>query len=211
MLSLKGQIVVYVQALPTSIPSAARKFENLESCEFEMSHSSKKALAFATSLGIGEIMAVGFSPILQEAIMRGATSCKALPLCDDPCDQASFFPEEDKSDIVIVGENPEWVFTGASLAGFIAQARNKPLLIARLDNIDKLESSVILVRDGGESSGGVDIRRVKSASEADVNSEGVLGSSVLLKEEVRKSENVSGTPTDIAFTLSRKIRRVSRV
>ena len=44
-----------------------------------MSQSSKAAISFAKTLGSHEITAVGFSPILREALARGATSCYSVP------------------------------------------------------------------------------------------------------------------------------------
>jgi hypothetical protein len=188
-----------------------RKFQDVEITEFRMSHSSKTALAFAKVLDFPEIVAVGFSPVLREAIARGATSCISVPLCEDPLEQASFFPKGEFSH-VIVGENPEWVFTGASLAGIISESRNLRFeLFKEGDSTDFPESSVILIKDSGESALGVDIKRIKDSFEAPVNPEAVLGGSTLLKREQKKGESLTGEAKEIASTLQRKIRRLSSV
>lgn len=207
-----SQIFVYVQAVPIFVASSARKFQDLEDSEFEMTHSSKNALSFASSLGAAEIVAVGYPPILREAILRGATRFKAVPLCDDPLQQLSFFPQEDAADHIIVGENFGWVFTGASLAGTMAQRRTKDLIVCnRGDSPELRKGSVILVRDSGESAGSIDVRRVKNASEASIDPEGVLGSSTLLKQESGKTEFIGGEPSEVATALTRKLKRLTRV
>ncbi|MGI0091926.1 MAG: hypothetical protein ACREBS_09470 [Nitrososphaerales archaeon] len=204
------QILVYVQALPVSIPGWARKFQDLESSEFRMSHSSRVALAFASALGFHEIVAAGFPPVLREALARGATSCMSIPLCDDPLEQASFFRKGVESFYhVIVGENPDWVFTGASLAGVLAESHKLRFqLFQEGDSLYFKESSIILVKDPGEASQNIDVRRIKSSSEKDVNHEDVLGNSTFSKQEPRKNELISGDPKEIASFLSRRIRRL---
>ncbi len=179
---------MYVQALPVSVASSARKFQDLEGCDFKMSHSSKSALAFATTLDFHEIVAAGFSPILREAIARGATSCHSMPLCDDPLEQASFFPKEIYSNIMI-GENPEWLFSGASLAGILSNSRKMHFgLFAEGESLDLPENSVILIRDSGETKKSIDVRRIKASFEVSVNPEGVLGGSTLSRREPRMGE-----------------------
>lgn len=200
-----------MQAIPTAIPSSAKRFEDLQDSLFEMTHSSKKALSFASALGAGEIIAIGYPPILRDAIMRGATRFISAPLCDDPLQQLTFFPKEEMTGHVIIGENPEWIFTGASLAGAVSQRNAKRLIVcSTCDSLDLSRRSVILVRDSGANAGIIDIRRVKSASEAGVDPERVLGSSTLLKEESRKPEVVSGQPSEVASVLTRKLRRLTR-
>jgi hypothetical protein len=204
------QILVYVQALPVSIPSSARKFQDLEKSEFRMSQSSKVAISFAKTLGFHEIMAVGFSPILREAIARGATSCYSVPLCDDPLEQASFFPKDSFSH-VIIAENSDWVFSGSSLAGVLCESRKMRFcLFTEGASLDYPESSVILVKEYGDSSESVDIRRIRNAFDVTVNPEGVLGVSTLSKREAKKSEALTGDTSEIASVLSRKIRRMTR-
>ena len=135
-----------------------------------MSQSSKAALAFASTLGFHDVVAVGFSPVLREALARGATSCISMPLCDDPLEQASFFPKDNFSH-VIIGENSDWVFTGASLAGTLSESRKMRFcLFQDGDSIDFPESSIILVKDSGESTSSIDIRRIKSSLEAECES-----------------------------------------
>ena len=77
-------------------------------------------------------------------------------------------------------------------------------------SLDYPESSVILVKDSGDGSGSVDIRRIRNSFDAVVNPEGVLGVSSLSKREARKSEALTGDSSEIASVLSRKIRRMTR-
>ena len=202
---------MYVQALPTSVPPTAKNFKDIEGSDFRMSHSSRAALAFAKILDFHEIVAIGFPPILREAIARGATSYKTMPLCDDPLEQASFFPKESFSH-VLIGENPEWVFTGASLAGVISESRKLRFRLFRDgQSVDFPESSVILVKDSGESTQPVDIRRIKSSFDISLNPEGVLGGSTWVKREPKRNESLTGDNQEIASVLSRRIRRMTRV
>jgi len=208
---ISRQLLIYVQALPISVPTSARQFLDLAGSEYRMSQSSKAALAFASTLGFHEIVAVGFSPVLREALARGATSCKSVPLCDDPLEQSSFFPKEHFSHILI-GENPDWVFTGSSLAGVLSESRKMQFCFFKDgDSIDFPERSVILVKDSGESPSTIDIRRIKSSFEASVNPEGLLGNSTLSKREVKRGETVSGDASEISTILARRIKRMTGV
>ena len=204
------QILVYVQALPVSIPSSAKKFQDLEKSEFRMSQSSKTAISFAKSLGFHEIVALDFLRYCTKSLARGATSCYSVPLCDDPLEQASFFPKEQFSHFIIA-ENSDWVFSGSSLAGVLCESRKMRFcLFTEGASLDYPESSVILVKDSGDSSESVDIRRIRNSFDAVVNPEGVLGVSTLSKRETRKSETLTGDSSEIASILSRKIRRMTR-
>jgi hypothetical protein len=204
------QLLVYIQALPVSVPSSAKKFQDLENMEFRMSQSSKAALSFAKTLGFHEIVALGFSPILREALARGATSCYSVPLGDDPLEQASFFPKDEFSHFIIA-ENSDWVFSGSSLAGILSETRKMRFcLFTEGRSLDYPESSVILVKDSGESSESVDIRRIRNSFDAVVNPEGVLGGSTLSRRETRKSEMLTGDTNEIASVLSRRIKRITR-
>jgi hypothetical protein len=209
------QLLVYVQALPVSIPPSARKFQDVEtSSEFRMSHSSRAALGFATGLGFHEIVAVGFSPILRESIARGATSCRSVPLCDDPLEQASFFPKQGENyySHIIIGENPEWVFGGGSLAGILCESRKMRFrLFSAGEQTDFPENSIILVRDSGEATRAVDVRRIKSSFDVTVNPEALLGASTMSRREGRKGESLKGDPSEIASILARKLRRIANV
>jgi hypothetical protein len=203
---------VYIQALPVSFGFSPKKFSDLQEADFIMSHTSRAALAFATSLGFPLILAVGFSPVLQEALARGATDVKAVPLCDDPLEQASFFPEEHFSHILI-GENPDWVFTGASLAGVLMESRKMVLSVVPLepapDDNELSQDSIWLVRDTGEVPASLDIRRIKNSTSAEVDPENVLGSSTFAKLEEKKTENIAGAPPEISSFLLKKLRRLS--
>jgi len=231
------RILVYVQAVPSSVPPSLKQFSDLETCDFNMSHSSRVALSFASTLGFSDIVAAGFSPIMKEALARGASSCYSMPLCDDPFDQISFFPTDDFSNIV-VGENPDWVFSGASLCGAIIGAKGFDL--APISK-ELPPNSIMLVPDSGEETSGVDIRRISFSSSSMItasfnaalrgmevprqvkdlgrkdamkdlasskNPERVFGSSIFAKSETKRSEQVSGSPKEIVSTLTRRIRRL---
>ena len=68
-----------------------------------------------------------------------------MPLCDDPLEQVSFFPKDEFSN-VLVGENPDWVFSGASLCGVIAGTKGFDLAQVSKDFPQK---SVLLFRIRG--------------------------------------------------------------
>lgn len=197
-----------------------------------MSHSSKAALAIATTLRFPEIVAAGFSPVLQEALARGASDCYPMPLCDDPFEQVSFFPKDEFSN-VLVGENPDWVFSGASLCGVIAGTRGFDL--AQMSN-GFPQRSVLLVPDSGDETSNIDIRRINLSSSSSIKAVktngntttsigstaardltpnleieipgGVVGDSIFAKSETRRTELVTGTPKEIASLLTRRIRRL---
>ena len=207
------KLLIYVQALPTSFPVPPKKFADLNASNFVISHSSKTALAFAVSLGYPEILAAGFSPILQEALARGATEIAPMPLCDDPMEQASFFPEGDFSHIII-GENPDWLFSGASLSGVLAQTREFRLrIIARDDEEPKTSSfqnnSLFLVLDSGDHLSSIDARRMRYSTSTNVQPENVLGTSTFSPLDPRLTETISGTSAEISSLLSKKLRRLS--
>ena len=205
-------VLVYVQATPVSIPPSARKFTDLESSEFKMSHSSKMALAVACRLGLSDVTAIGFSPILREAIARGASKVHATPLCDNPQNQLSFFPKTE-FDLTVIGENPDWIFSGASLAGLIS-ARNDIGVRAYSSNhpVDfEKGSAVILVPDNGmEEVPPVNIRRIDRSMEVNVNPEGLLGDSLLRKLDETKPEVLSGSPDESAGVVVRRLKRITR-
>jgi hypothetical protein len=201
------QLLVYVQALPSSIGHGVRNFKDLEGAEFRLSHSSKTALSFAASLGFHEIVAAGYAPVLNEAIARGATSVASLPLCDDPVKQAQFFPEEEFTH-VLIGENLDWIFSGASLLGVFAHKRNMKAVLSTHYNVGEFpRPSIILVKDPGENAGTIDVRKIKSAMEVNLNSEAIIGDVSFQTFEAAKTESISGAPSEIASSLSRKIRR----
>ncbi len=204
-------MLVYVQALPVSFPSLPKKFSDLDTADFEMSHSSKAALAFATSLKFPEILALGFSPVLQEALARGATEVKSVPLCDDPLQQASFFPEGDFSHI-IVGENPDWIFSGALLCGVLVESKKIPLDVLSdnrsVGKNDHGENSLLLVLDSGEFPSNLDIRRIKNSTSANINPENVIGESKFSTLDDKRSEKITGNASEIASILARKLRRL---
>lgn len=200
--------MVYVQALPTFIPSSAKKFSDLETAEFRMSHSSKAALAYAGKYS-QEIVAAGFSPILREAVARGATDVFAMPLCDDPLQQSSFFPKE-KVSTVIVGENPDWLFSGMSLAGVLSSKLHFGIRISS-ETESIAPDSVVVVLDSGEVVSNINIRRIELAQGAPVHPEGGPGSSAVKRLEESKSEILTGSPDETSSAILRRLRRITKV
>lgn len=205
-------MLVYVQAIPVSIPASARKFTDLEKSEFKLSHSSKIALAVACGLGSSDITAAGFSPILRETVARGASKIHEMPLCDNPQNQSSFFPKA-AFDLTVIGENPDWIFSGASLAGLIARRNHLEVKPYSEDKRIDLEESqaVILVPDSGlEGAPPIDIRRIDRSMEVEVNPEGLLGDYLFRKMEERKPELLSGSPEESAGVIARRLQRITR-
>jgi hypothetical protein len=198
------QLLVYVQALPSSI-GLVKKFKDLEDAEFRLSHSSKVALSFASSLGFHEILAAGFAPVSNEAVARGATSVFSLPLCDEPARQAEFFPKEEFTHIII-GESLDWVFSGASLVGVLAHKYNLKAYIAAKET-KYPERSLILVKDPGAAPEAIDVRRIKGAMEVKLDVKDVQGEVSFQTLEPVRTEMISGESAEIASSLSRKIRR----
>jgi hypothetical protein len=206
---LPDNVLVYVQAVPSFIPSSVRKFSDLENCTFKMSHSSKAALAFASRHATGEIVAAGFSPILREAVARGASRPISMPLCDDALTQISFFLKNEEFTSIIVGENTDWIFSGASLCGALSSKLGFDVKISR--DLQSIESnSVILVLDAGVESSNVDVRRIARSMETPINPEGVLGKSTIKRMEERKPETISGTAEEVASAIARRLRRITR-
>ena len=204
------RVLVYVQAMPVVVPHSIKKFQDLGMSEFSISHSSKVALSAAKSLGFHEIVALGFPPVLQESLARGATSWVSMPLCDDPLEQASFFPKNTIFPIII-GENSDWVFTGASLAGVLAESRACNLLLLEKDAYTELsDNSIVLVRDSGRNAGNIDVRRIKTSADEELNSQSVLGNSTLSRIEGKKTEPISGDEDQLVSLLTRKLNRILR-
>jgi len=172
-----------------------------------MSHSSKAALAYANRYS-QEIVAAGFSPILREAVARGARGVFAMPLCDDPLQQLSFFPKE-KVSAVVVGENPDWLFSGMSLAGLLSAKLHFGVRISSEPEPIKPES-VVVVLDSGEAVSSIDIRRIELSQGAPVHPEGVLDSRVLRRLEESRTEILTGSPDETSSAISRRLRRIAK-
>ncbi len=205
----KQRILVYVQAIPASVSTSAKRFTDLESSDFKMSHSSKAALAFASTHTLGEVVAAGFPPILREAVARGASATFSMPLCDDPLKQLDFFPKEGKFSSIVVGENQDWVFSGASLCGLISAKLGFGLYVSRTSSQIE-ENTVVLVLDSGEETGNVDVRRIVQATTTMANPEGVLGDSSFRKLEETKPEIQTGAAQEVSSVISRRLRRITR-
>jgi len=200
--------LVYVQALPDFIPSSVRKFTDLETADFRMSHSSQAALALAAKYS-RRIVAAGFSPILREAVARGASDIFPMPLCDDPLHQFSFFPKESYS-AIFVGENPDWLFSGMSLAGLIASKWGFGIQVSSQGEIST-DNFVTIVQDSGDVVSNIDIRRIELAQGATAHPEGVLGEASIRRLEETKTETFSGPPDETSTVISRRLRRITRV
>ena len=92
-----------------------------------------------------------------------------------------------------------------------AQKRNKQVIVCDAGRAPDLsKGSVLLVTDSGESTGGVDIRRVKNASESSLDPEGVLGNATFVKQESSKGEIIKGDPSEVGTAITRKLRRLTR-
>lgn len=209
-LAERKRILVYVQAVPVYVPGSARKFSDLENTDFKMSHSSKVALGLVSNEKDTEIVAAGFSPILREAVARGATGTFLMPLCDDPWDQLSFFPKEDRFSAILLGENPDWVFSGASLAGLISVKFGYNLQFCSETGQPLEPNCVVLALDSGQEVSNIDVRRIILASADHASPEAVLGNSTLRKLEETKAEILTDSPAEMSSVISRRIRRIIR-
>ena len=132
-----------------------------------------------------------------------------MPLCDDPLEQLTFFPKDLTFPTILVGENPEWVFSGTSLAGLISKELGFDL--RAICGAEKLEPNcVYLALDSGEEASNIDIRRIVLANADRINPENVLGSSSFRKLEERKPEILTGSLTEMSTVISKRLRRFTR-
>ena len=201
-------LLVYVQAVPDAIPVSAKRLQDLSNSKFKMSHSSKTALALATNMGFKEIVAAGYNPILSEAIARGATSVASIPLFDDPIKQADSLPSE-PFDHILIGENEDWFFSGASLAGVLARSRKFRFTLAESSKITQYpSSSVIAVRDEGENSPNIDVRRINESMVRTSGEGEILGNFTFSKIEESRTELIVGDSGEIGTAIFRKLRRL---
>ena len=173
-----------------------------------MSHSSKVALAFASKNTSREILTAGFSPILREAVARGAVETFSMPLCDDPYQQFSFFPKE-KFSAIIIGENPDWLFSGFSLGGIIS-AKLGLELHSTPGPMSMQPDSVIVVQDSGDTDSNIDIRRIALSQDASAHPEGVLGVSSLGRPDEARPEVLTGSPEEVSSLITRRLHRITR-
>lgn len=208
---MSQKILVYVQAVPISIQSNVRNFSDLSSSRFRMAHSSKAALNRAKSLS-EEVVAMGHSSILREAIARGATQVFSLPLCDDPLNQAESMKEllQDSNSVVIIGDNLDGPFSGAALCGALSLVSDRNLLF---DSDPKGgEASIVLSKDDGIEAFNIDIRRIEEASSKKIQDSSVIGKSAL--EKIKPNESTEQpreeSSEEIASAISRKLRRLSQ-
>ena len=205
------KILVYVQALPISIPSRAKNFADLSNSNLRMSHSSKAALDKAAGLS-KNVVALGHSSILREALARGAKEAMPLPLCDDPLTQAESMKNlltNLDSFSILVGENLDGPFSGAALCGALSSVYDLYFSFG-LDQEDG-GGSVVLVKDSGTRAFNIDIRKIAYASTKEFAESKFVGNSTLEKYERPQPIQLSKeqAPKDIASTVSRKIRRLS--
>ena len=203
-----NRLLVYVQAVPNMIPSSAKSLKDLAGVKFKMSHSSKTALAIASSIGSKEIVAAGFGPVLSEAVARGASSTVPVPLIDDPLRQAESIPKESFTHI-LVGESADWFFSGASLAGILARSRGMGVgLFETGQTIHFKPGSIIVVRDDGDSLANIDIRRINDSITANQDSKEMSGVLTFSKLEESRTELVMGNPREVSSGINRKLRRL---
>jgi hypothetical protein len=206
------KILVYVQAIPMSIPSRAKNFRDLSSSSLRMSHSSEAALNKAVSLS-RDVVAVGHSSILREAIARGAKEAEPLPLCDDPLAQAESmknFLTEPNSVSVLVGEDLDGPFSGAALCGALSSVYDLNFSFDS-DWKDETGGSVVLLKDTGSGAFNIDIRKINYASSKELPDSAFVGNSTLEKNQPKQPIELSKEQArkEIASTISRKLRRLS--
>ncbi len=209
-----SKVLVYVQAIPKAVPQAVKTFPDLSRARFVMTQSSKTALARSKAIfPDAEIIAAGYNAVLQEALVRGAERAISLPLFDDPLDQAKSFPVEGYYSRIIVGENPDGPFTGASLCGALAALRkmNFELIDDHADMRTVRKEGILLVRADEGVSHNVDIRRIADSMRQKIQpSETSGGSSLVRREQDSKPEMIiSGSLEEISSAFSRRLRRLT--
>ncbi|MDH2900867.1 MAG: hypothetical protein PXY39_07825 [archaeon] len=205
------KILVYVQALPISVPSRAKNFADLSNLNLRMSHSSKAALDKAVGLS-ENVVALGHSSILREALARGSKEAIPIPLYDDPLAQAESM-KNFLTDLgpfsILVGENLDGPFSGAALCGALSSVYD--LTFSFDSDLEDGGGSVVLVKDSGTKAFNIDIRKIDYASTKEFAESKFVGSIALEKYERAQPIQLSKeqAPKDIASTISRKIRRLS--
>jgi hypothetical protein len=207
----KASVLVYAQAVPRHIPGGVDKFSDLSKATFSLGHSSKAALNRAKRTR-KEIVAIGHSAILAEALTRGAAKVLPVSLCDDPFEQAMTLPKNNRWANVIIGENPDGPFTGASLSGALSAIWGWTLV---LDNsLDKEPepyppSSIILVKDDIDQAYNIDVRQIVPALEKKIRHSDVKGTLQLLRQraEPRHETLNADSPNEIATSILRRLRR----
>jgi hypothetical protein len=205
------RIIAYVQAVPLSISEGIKSFKDISPFNLRMSHSSKVVLDRALKVST-EVVALGHSSILSEAIARGAKEAWALPLCDDPVVQAhsmrDFIVNSDVS-IIIVGENLDAPFSGASFCGVLSSIYDLNFSLDS-ENLWK-EGSVILVRDSGKEIFNIDVRRIGDAISQKFDDSQIMGTSRL--EKIHRTQTtelgLEQSPREISSIISRRLRRLS--
>jgi hypothetical protein len=207
---------VYVQAVPSSVPTSTRGLSELSAADLRMAHSSKLALKRAMEWS-DNITALGHSSILREALARGASDGLSVPLYDDPLKQAESMREilivTGESSAVFVGENLEGPFSGASLCGALSAICKRNLYFGPDSDIseEQLSHAILLLRDPGNEAFNIDIRRIDAASKRDFESKGILGNSTV-ERIARQATNkflTSETPEQLASVITRKLRRLA--
>ena len=212
LIESRTTVLVYVQAVPKTVPSNAREFSDLSRSDFVLTHSSKSALAkVGRVFPNAKVTAAGYHSILYEALARGAEKAISLPLCDDPLDQARSFPSNEPYPYILVGENPDGIFTGASLCGALSALRKMDFAI-----MDFAESTVVqgegvyLVRDDERATHNIDTRLINGALKQVVTPLKALGVSSLGKREQEPNSETlnSESPEEISSSFSRSLRRI---
>jgi len=207
----KRKVLVYVQAIPVGPDGTVeRSFEEyfLGATEFALSHSSKVALSKALLLGTMDVTAVGYAPVLHEALARGASNSISVSVCDTPFEQAKTFPSGDFE--ILVGENPDGFFSGASLAGALVALRDYTFRVWDEERPEYLGNSVVLVKDLLSPTPEIDIRRIRKASEAKFDAEAAIGRSRIsptASSSSRSNEILTGNPADLSSALKKRLRR----
>lgn len=208
---MSGSIAAYVQALPVTLAdsqSQKGKFgDMLLGASFVLSHSSKVALSVAKRIGGHDVIAIGHSSVLHEALARGATSAISVPLFDNPLAQARSFPPDQRFSTIVIPENLDGWFSGAALAGAIAVYRE--LNFSVLEDSHFTENCVILVRDNSRPDA-IDIRRINGATNVEIkDEEPAIGELEVSKssQDAKRREEISGDEKSVSNAIARRIRR----
>ena len=173
-----------------------------------MSHSSKAALAKASEIS-SNVIAIGYPPILREAIARGAKEVLVAPICDDPFLQAQSFGNavEKYKPLILIGENLDGPFSGATLAGVLSIMYDLEL---SFDHKTEHSGAITVVKDDGIGAFGMDIRRIGGAFSVDVPDSKPIGDSSLQIIPKHNTETIKDqSPREIASTIARRLRRIS--
>lgn len=206
-----SKVLVYVQAVPILGSQKVRRFEEFSKAFFRISHSSISAFFRSKELfNESMLIVVGYSSVLAHAMTLGASSGVPVSLCDDPLEQAleikNAIGHPRSIDSIVVGENLDGPFSGASLAGALSVVLDLGLAI---EPTDGSLGTVVLLKDDGIKSYNMDIRRIDRASSVDFAQSLAIGNVMIEQAEGVHSQVLRGLPSsEISTSISRKLRRL---